>query len=558
MKYAIIILGLTAAALAQQHSTVPVVLVDDSDFTGSCINLRKPTANFGQLAQILASDSGQPTAYWDICSTRGFYGGLASSNTVAEVAYAWPYLAKVLTDTAAKSKSGLVDVVAFGTGGIYLRAYLAGLFPPICCGSTANNPHDHPALSPPIRKLVMIGVPNFGIDTQAEPLQMYAQDHGAYWTYPPINLPSIGLEILPGSSTIWKLATWNQRGDDWRGLDAIAIAGNGGGDVTNANDGLVSVNSASVTNAWSDWDQRTRVIPYCHGTIMVGPCSGDYLTNVQDSSHPTYQIIRSFLDNTPDWQSIGLSASQASHTGGVIASMGALIGCLSGNEGGGDVCGHWPTLGFGITTDSAGMIDSFTGKKNAFTAGPPMLPGAGTNTFYWDFVRTDPKPLVISYNDTVWNGDDNYGNWAAPRRIMWTAVTPGTWRIVFDRVGYYINDVPVKIQPMGIIPAAGAGRARSLNPGTLISIYGSNLAPGLKAPASSPNPVLQIGGTSVRVYNGEVALACPVTYVSSGRIDCLLSASTPLGWNELEVDTSRPAGDAGTDTVTIMVEQPAQ
>jgi hypothetical protein len=62
-------------------------------------------------------------------------------------------------------------------------------------------------------------------------------------------------------------------------VDKVAIAGNG--DAANATDGLVSVNSASVRfGGFPDGDQRTRVIPYCHGSIVLDPCAGGYLTNV--------------------------------------------------------------------------------------------------------------------------------------------------------------------------------------------------------------------------------------------------------------------------------------
>ena len=52
-------------------------------------------------------------------------------------------------------------------------------------------------------------------------------------------------QILPGSRFIYDLATWNQGGDDLRGVDAISVAGS----VTGGSDGLVPVPSASLSFA---------------------------------------------------------------------------------------------------------------------------------------------------------------------------------------------------------------------------------------------------------------------------------------------------------------------
>ncbi|HKD44109.1 MAG TPA: hypothetical protein VKD24_00515, partial [Candidatus Angelobacter sp.] len=362
-------------------------------------------------------------------------------------------------------------------------------------------------------------------------------DHGAYWQYSPVDkmLASGGSEVLPGSYSLFELGTWNQRGDDLRGVDAVAIAGNG--DTAHTTDGLVSVNSASISfTGFRDWDQRTRVIPYCHGPILVSSCTGDYLANVKGPDHLSYQIIRSFLDGTDDWKTIGVSASQASKTGGVIAQIGTLIGCLSGNEGDGNVCGHWPTLGTNGVTDSAGVIDSFTGKQ--LPVGTPLLAGGGgPAAFYWDF--NAPGLLTISYNAVVWNS--NPPGWVAPRREVDVTIQPGTYQWVFDRTG-------TTIAPFGIVPANGlTGLAHSLKPGALISIHGQSLGP--TTPTSSTSSVVLLGGTSVSVIEASTRIPCIVTYVSADRIDALLPAGLQPGLHTLTV-----TANAGTDTVPIMIE----
>jgi hypothetical protein len=121
--------------------------------------------------------------------------------------------------------------------------------------------------------------------------------------------------MKPGSQVLLDLATWNQGRDDLRGVDAIAIVGDQGvwNGTTRASDGLVSLTSASLDFAQPD--ERTRIIPYCHFQMDPGSLAA-HLLGLQvgiafsDSRHPTYQIIRSFLDDTSQWQFISTSRSE--------------------------------------------------------------------------------------------------------------------------------------------------------------------------------------------------------------------------------------------------------
>jgi hypothetical protein len=218
--------------------------------------------------------------------------------------------------------SGQVDVIAYSSGGLFVRAYLSGILPQNAGGSL-NTSNPNPAIHPLIRKLVLIGTPNFGIATQLFPMPLLHGDHGAYYQLPSTLSQLLPLEVFPLSFSIWSLETWNQRGDDLRGVDTVAIAGNG--DSAQATDGLVSVNSASVGFAFPDGEARTRVIPYCHGSVLLGSCSGSYIANVTGPDHPSYQIIRSFLDGGDAWKTVGVPASQASKTGGVATIVGGTV-----------------------------------------------------------------------------------------------------------------------------------------------------------------------------------------------------------------------------------------
>ena len=197
-----------------------------------------------------------------------------------------------------------VDVVAYSMGGLIVRSYLAGL-------NLGNNTVS-PPLGTGIRRLVLIGSPNYGI---------------SFW---PTSLggPLTQQQSL-GSSLIGDLATWNQGMDDQRGVPTIAIAGNGGFGSASGSDGVVSIPAASI------WWGYTRVIgPYCHTNSQLADflttCSGfGSIADVEDASHPTYQIIRSFFDGTSAWATVGLDPGQATPNSGVLwrllSNTGALL-----------------------------------------------------------------------------------------------------------------------------------------------------------------------------------------------------------------------------------------
>jgi hypothetical protein len=189
-------------------------------------------------------------------------------------------------------------------GGLIVRSYLAGL-------NLASNTLS-PPLHPPIRKIVFIATPHFGTD--------YSLPFSEQVT-----------EMQYGSTLTWDLATWNQDGDDLRGIDALAIAGNPRVDSDGVvSDGVVAVQSASLDFVYPG---RTRVIPYSHKdpsfltTIATESCPGpaEGIADIQSRAHPSYQIIRSFLDGTSVWQTVGIPPAQA-----------------TANRGGMDVVIHGP------------------------------------------------------------------------------------------------------------------------------------------------------------------------------------------------------------------------
>ena len=186
-----------------------------------------------------------------------------------------------------------VDLVSHSMGGLIVRAYLSGLQ---TSGALS------PPLNPRVRKFVEIATPNFG--------SFFAANYSGV-----IPSGTQTAEMIPGSTFLWYLATWNQRGDDLRGVDALAIVGNLGywkpsilgASSQYLSDGVVSITSASlgfVPLSYARSPSRTIILPYCHTQSSFIDCSGYGIANV-DQAPETGAIVLSFLENTPTWKVIG-------------------------------------------------------------------------------------------------------------------------------------------------------------------------------------------------------------------------------------------------------------
>ena len=147
-------------------------------------------------------------------------------------------------------------------------------------------PYLNPPINPKIRKLVLLGTPNFGVSNKFLLLSLVMP-----WTSNQV------AEMQFGSPFLLYLATWNQLYDDLRGVDAVAItiAGIDAGGVPW--DGVVDVASASIDFADSS-GLRTFAVPYCHTGVVLLACQSGagMIASVTDRSHLSYQLLRSFLD----------------------------------------------------------------------------------------------------------------------------------------------------------------------------------------------------------------------------------------------------------------------
>jgi uncharacterized protein (TIGR03437 family) len=269
---------------------VPVILVDGYHLT--CDSANTSAGTFGDLQTRLQALN-LPVFYLNTCT---------SGNNRPSIEQLGQSLGQLINSTNAPQ----VDVVGYSLGALVARSYLAGK-------QDASGVFNPPA-NPKVRKLVLIASPNFGA-LFGGPLAQFAPDIQAR-------------ELLPGSQFLFDLDTWNQNRDDLREVDAIGILGNAGGipGLTGASDGVVSVTSASLLFARSD--DRTRVVPYCHTdnslAVLLGlGCSNPPIAKVDSDTQLTWQIIKSFLTDTPAWRTIGHPPSAdpyLSTAGGVMVA----------------------------------------------------------------------------------------------------------------------------------------------------------------------------------------------------------------------------------------------
>ena len=437
-------------------------------------------SNFGAADKLLQASS-IVTLYFDNCSV----GSVSNRPDIEALGVAFgKFLAGLqYTDGTPVTQ---VDAVAHSMGGLILRSYLSGKQD---TGTTAAASFSPPA-TPVIRRAVFLATPHFGT-TLAGTLGSDIQTS----------------EMTPGSPFLFSLNSWNQGTDDLRGIQAIAISGNGGtGELSmpGFDDGIVTLTSSSLGFYRSG---VTRILPDCHTMdelLIFGgfcPSSAPALNQItNDTSNPVSQILVSFLTGTTAWQSVGQAAEANSL---LSTAAGVELQLRDQNDNALSISGATVPNGSGGTT--ALKINS-----NA-TAYSEALPANSKLNFQ---VTPATSGSVQSAIETL----------PATTAIA-TVVKPG----------------PV-ISPKGVIPAAGpAPFPYDVAPGAYVSIYGTNLASSTMV-AAQPYPT-QLADVQVLV-NGT---AQPVVFISSGQINFVYANVTP-GLTQLTVKNAN-----GQNTVNVRV-----
>jgi uncharacterized protein (TIGR03437 family) len=452
----------------------PVVLLNgwELGFTNACAAATSSSETFGNLAQYLVSD-GVPVVYlFDNCLEDPDQTVETLGNDLGT------FLNSIQHDNGTQVPQ--IDLVAHSLGGLIARSYLAGLQP----GETLT-----PPATTLVRDLVLIAVPNFGSFVAANYATGFA-------------VGTQNSELIPGSSFLYNLATWNQRIDDLRGVNAIAVIGNAGNwtaslsattQLTNASDGIVSLTSASLDFV-AQADADTRIVPYCHidpvdftntsfGTFN---CNAPGIANVTDTSQETGEIVRSFLSGTTDWKSIGGTPS----TDPYLSTKGGMF--------------------FATASASDQYLTDVTQVEWGTVT---LLPGGDTGTiFYDDFISGTGDFEVTSTSAGTINCET-----------------------ITEALGYYsaarckINTIIVSVGPL----ASGPGKV--VASGGAITITGSDFG----------NPQCQ----GCRVTATPAGSTTPTTLAVSSWTDTSISANLPSTFTGLV--TISVIAAAGVDAITV-------
>lgn len=430
---------------------------------------------FGSADQVLAAN-GQVSIFFNNCTVSG-------KQPIESLGAAFgQFLAGLKYNDGQPVTT--VDAVAHSMGGLILRSYLAGK-------QTTAGAFQPPA-SVPIRKAVFLATPHFGSGLPLNPLvSAFANDAQTQ-------------ELTSGSRFLFDLATWNQGTDDLRGVDAIAVIGNGGSGFTSGNvafdDGVVALTSASLE--WAE-PGRTRIVPLCHidgpafEAVVICGSNPTGIADITSANHLSARIIVSFLNGTPDWQSIASAPAQdkfLSVDGGIIA--------MAQNAAG-----------------NALAMDSATTSVLGFSK-DLNLPTH--DVAYTDFAPAGLMGLTAKFESTT-------------VQRMFTLPAGG----VFP---FTIRSGPL-IAAGGILPAAAKVFPLAVAPGEFVAIYGAALAAQTAQAPGLPYPS-QLSDAQVLV-NGAAA---PVEFASPAQINIVMPDIAP-GLVKLAVQNG-----TGTHTVNVMVE----
>jgi uncharacterized protein (TIGR03437 family) len=451
----------------------PVVLLNgwQTLYTNNCPVATNSTTTFGKLAQYLLSDGVPQVYFFDNCAE--------DPNQPIETLAAdfGKFMNSITYDDGTPVTQ--IDVVGFSLGGLIVRTYLAGL--------QLNG-----TLSPPantlVRKLVLIATPNFGSFLATNSASVIISG-------------TQSAEILTASAFLWNLNTWNQRVDDLRGVNAIAVIGNAGtyinyltgASLANGSDGVVGLTSGSLSFV-AQQPLVTRIVPYCQvdpsaftNQNLAYSCTAAGIANVSNVNQFTGQIVRTWLADAPDWQNIGTSPA----TDPLLSVNGGTF--------------------FGMVNQNDAQVTDMT---QVFWGSLTLQNGGATNTIF--------------YNDFVYGTGAFTATSSSLGSIMCGTVT--------EAVGYF-NAARCKI-------------------GTAIISVGP-LLPGAAHVVGAGSAITITGATFGFLCNGCKVTATPVGTTSTQSLtvsswtDTWITAQLPAGLNGLV--NIAVLGVNGNDTINAMV-----
>jgi uncharacterized protein (TIGR03437 family) len=437
------------------------------------------SSTFGNAGQVLQA-VGITSVFFDNCA---FTSPISGRPSIEELGAAFGSFVRGLryADGTAVTE---VDVIAHSMGGLIVRSYLAGK-------ANAKPSTYAPPTNTGMRKAVFIATPHFGTAIAGQ-LGADVQTQ----------------EMALGSNFLFELNTWNGGLDDFRGVDAIAIAGTGGTGLESGttaygglDDGVITLTSASLGFVHP---ARTRLVPACHASFnllySLGLCSSSAppIAEIMDANNVTGQIVLSFLTGTSKWQSLG----QALEDNSLALVYGGINLQVQ------DAMGTPRPFTSGAITSPTGLSAPLGQSSTKLVAYMELFPASS------------PRPIQVDISGSTVNTTQT--------------LPPGTTGTVILKPGPVIR---------GVVPAAGPVFPYTVAPGAFVAIYGTNLA-GSTATADAPNFPIALGDVRVTV-NGA---ALPIQYISPGQLNVIWPSVAP-GAAKLTV-----ASDSGSFTTNVIVE----
>jgi uncharacterized protein (TIGR03437 family) len=464
MRSLLLLITITATAAFGQRP--PVILIDGYHLTCDSSNLTS-LHDFGILQATLEGE-GAAVKFFGTCA----FSGKPSLED----------LGNALGATIRNLNVPQVDIVSHSTGGLIVRCYLSG--------KQTTSGVFKPPIDPRVRKWVSIATPNFGAL-----IPSIIADF----------LPDIqSRELVPGNQFLFDLATWNQSHDDLRGVDTIAIAGNAGGfgPGEGTNDGTVGLTSASMSFALPD--ERTRILPYCHGagslTSILGlGCDAPPLAKMENDNPLSLQIVDSFLSGTVAWRTIGHSPNKdkyLSQYGGILSQPRDNNDRVSGSIRDQSSVSNPPMAGgYTVIVDKPGpqiaLITPSAARLPFLSLAPRMLISIYGNNLTGGTVSVDGQTLALNYSG------DHQINALLPDNVSGLAKLTVRNAQGSQTVNIMVEDF---VPAVFTVNGAGTGPAAVIHNGNFVSLFLTGLGEG-----SSTLPQVTLDGTPVPVTYAGVA-----------------------------------------------------
>lgn len=348
----------------------------------------------------------------------------------------------------------------------------------------------------------------------------------------PVSLSVTGLNFAPGAVVLWNgtplattfasatLLTATVSGSLIGGLSATVTVSNPGGAVSNS----LTVSIAAPQPAIGSVAPSSAVAGT--GPLTVAVTGQNFAVNcvVRWNGTPLYTTLA------------GATEADATVPADLLANPGTAAVTVANPSG-----LQSAAAAFTIVTP----VPAIAGIDPA--SAPAGAPGinlavSGSNFLAASKVLWNGTPLATTFVDsTSLKADVPAALVAAPGMASVTVATPG---VTPPNALVFTVGTPVPTTSTAGIVNAGSGLP-AIAPGSLISIYGTNLAPANAAAPSLPLPPA-LAGTSVTI-NG---LAAPVLFVSAGQINAQVPYEAPPGSATLTIQ----AGGLASAPVSFTVQ----